>query len=153
MKSSGQPPHFTNEEIEIQVEKWPSLGSSKTFSQLIRSGPLMPSSVCGFSTSIMSGSLGTGLSLLDFCFFLTCCPSIAPHQGRSAQSYSLPSTGKSSPCKPSTSSKTRCSSAATQATKCWRYRVLPGQWGPPGQRNSPEPPRPHGLPELVMVSP
>lgn len=98
---------------------------NKSSSGPSRSRPLILSAV------VLPPLLGLAFSRLAahgeaFPCFLICCSFTAPHQGMSAQGYSLLSMGKLSPCKTSISSKTRCSWAVTKATKCWRYRVLLG---------------------------
>ena len=128
MRSSGKPPHFTDEEIKVHVGKWPVQASKVSLLQgLVGLGPhtLGVWVSCVFFHLHQAFNSRGWLLMTTLSFVFSPTPFIALHQGMSAPSCSLPSMGKSNPCKPRIPSKTRCSSAVIQATKCWRYRVLP----------------------------
>lgn len=115
MKSFGQPPRFTDEELEVQVGKSAAQASRITPQGVEGAGSQHP--VLWVSPAPFLAPQGPDACCRLFLVFSPTVLSLS-HQGMSAQSHSLLSMGKLSPYKPRIPSKTRCSSAVTQATKC-----------------------------------
>lgn len=152
MKLFGQPIHFTNEEIEVQVGKCSVQGCRINLLQDLL-GPNRLYSVLGSSTLIRPCFLGTGLSwwglsLFSHLLFFHCSP-----PGNECPGLQPPVHGKIEPLQDKYFFKDQVLVSCDTGYKVLKVQGPAWEPEPLGQRNSPELPRADGVTEFIMVPP